>query len=57
LLGQAGDVAFELEAYGDNDFILRGEVGALEGHAVSFSVEADHQITFVLDGQAFGQKQ
>jgi CubicO group peptidase (beta-lactamase class C family) len=57
LLGHAGDVNFELEAYGDNDFVLRGEVGALEGHGVSFSVEADNHVTFILDGQAFGQKQ
>jgi CubicO group peptidase (beta-lactamase class C family) len=57
LLGQAGDVTFELEAYGDNDFVLRGEIGALEGHGVSFNVEVDKQVTFILDGQAFGQKQ
>jgi hypothetical protein len=56
LLGQAGDLAFELEPYGDNDFVLRGPVGALEGFAVSFSVEADKPVMMLLGGQAFGQK-
>jgi CubicO group peptidase (beta-lactamase class C family) len=56
LLGQTGDFEFELEAYGDNDFVLRGEVGALEGHAVTFKVSADQGVMFMLDGNVFGQK-
>jgi CubicO group peptidase (beta-lactamase class C family) len=56
LLGQAGDLNFELEAYGDNDFVLRGPVGALEGFVVSFAVDANNQVTMLLGGQPFGQK-
>ena len=56
LLGKANDLPFELEAYGDNDFVLRGEIGTLEGHAASFLLEAGNQATLVLDGQPFGQR-
>lgn len=56
LLGQTGDLAFELEAYGDNDFVLRGDVGTLEGHAVTFKVSADQGVMFMLDGNVFGHK-
>lgn len=55
LMGLAGDVAFELEAYGDNDFVMRGNVGAFEGFSVSFS-SADNHMTMLLGGQPFGQK-
>ena len=57
LLGKAVDLPFELEAYGDNDFVLRGEVGTLEGHGVSFMRGAENRITLLLDGQPFGQRQ
>ena len=56
LLGKASDLPFELEAYGDNDFVLRGEIGTLEGHAASFALEAGNRATLVLDGQPFGQR-
>ena len=57
LLGKAGDLPFELEAYGDNDFVVRGEVGSLEGHGVSFALAAGKRATLVVDGQPFGQRQ
>jgi CubicO group peptidase (beta-lactamase class C family) len=56
LLGTANDLRFELEAYGDNDFVLRGEVGSLEGHGASFLLEAGNWATLVLDGQPFGKR-
>jgi CubicO group peptidase (beta-lactamase class C family) len=56
LLGKANGLPFELEAYGDNDFVLRGEIGTLEGHAASFLLEAGNRATLVLDGQPFGQR-
>jgi CubicO group peptidase (beta-lactamase class C family) len=56
LLGKMGNLQFELEAYGDNDFVLRGEVGALEGHAVTFNVSADQGVLLMLDGKVFGHK-
>jgi CubicO group peptidase (beta-lactamase class C family) len=55
LMGRAGDVDFELEAYGDNDFVMRGNVGAFEGFAVSFSSDDSYMI-MLLGGQPFGQK-
>jgi CubicO group peptidase (beta-lactamase class C family) len=56
LLGKANDLPFELEAYGENDFVLRGEVGSLEGHTASFLLAADNQISLVLDGRPFGKR-
>jgi CubicO group peptidase (beta-lactamase class C family) len=56
LLGQAGDLAFELEAYGENDFALRGAVGGLEGYPITFSTGEDNQLIILLGGQLFGQK-
>lgn len=56
LLGKADDLPFELEAYGDNDFVLRGEIGTLEGHAVSFLLAAGNRASLMLDGQPFGQR-
>jgi hypothetical protein len=55
LMGRAGEAAFELEAYGDNDFVMRGNVGAFEGFAVSFSSDDSYMI-MLLGGQPFGQK-
>lgn len=58
LLGRVGGttITFELEAYGDNDFVVRGDVGALEGYTISFSLEANKPVTLLLGGQSFGQK-
>ena len=46
----------ELEAYGDNDFVLRDEYAVFEGKTMSFRHEPDGRLGMLFQGQPIGQR-
>ncbi|QRN96171.1 serine hydrolase [Archangium violaceum] len=46
----------ELEAYGDNDFVIRNELGINEGLNISFQGTPDGQVLLLMNGQPFGRR-
>ncbi|WP_224249900.1 serine hydrolase [Hyalangium gracile] len=46
----------ELEAYGDNEFVERDDLGLLEGMNVSFQRESDGGMLLLLDGYPIGKR-
>ncbi|WP_257454729.1 serine hydrolase domain-containing protein [Archangium lipolyticum] len=46
----------ELEAYGDNDFVIRNDLGINDGMNVSFQGTADGQMLLLVDGQPLGRR-
>jgi hypothetical protein len=49
-------LVLELEAYGDNDFVTRSELGLIEGVGIRFQQTQDSRTLMLVDGQSLGQK-